>query len=105
MKRSIVLLGLLAMASGSFPARAADAEVVSGFEGNRGPGWKAAANVMGAVGPSRVVDFTEGGFTVHDKATGQVMPQTSRIAGNPPYLPIFFKHFRHCSTHSNGVPA
>jgi hypothetical protein len=60
------------------PARAADVEVVATFEGNKGPGWKAAANVMGAVGPSHVVDFTEGGFTVHDKATGKVRRHLSQ---------------------------
>jgi hypothetical protein len=78
MKRSIVLLGLLAMASVSVPAEAADVEVVSVFEGNKGPGWKAAANVMGAVGPNHVVDFTEGGFTVHGKATGKVRRHLSQ---------------------------
>ena len=54
------------------PSRAADVEVVSVFNGNTGPGWKAAANVMGAVGPNHIVDFTTGGCTVHDKATGAV---------------------------------
>ena len=33
---------------------------------------------MGAVGPSHVVDFTEGGFTVHDKATGKVLRHLSQ---------------------------
>ena len=78
MKRTIALLGLLAAAGASVPARAADVEVVCAFEGNRGPGWKAAANVMGAVGPRHVVDFTEGGFTVHDKATGKVRRHLSQ---------------------------
>ena len=78
MKRSIVLRGLLAVASTSVLARAADVQVVWSFEGNKGPGWKAAANVMGAVGPSHVVDFTEGGFTVHDKATGKVLRHFSQ---------------------------
>jgi hypothetical protein len=80
MKRSIVFLGLLAVAGASVPARAADVEVVSSFEGNKGPGWKAAANVMGAVGPRHVVDFTVGGFTVHDKATGKVLRHLSQRA-------------------------
>ncbi len=78
MQRSLVLLGLLTMATGSVPAGAADVRVVSSFEGNKGPGWKAAANVMGAVGPSHVVDFTVGGFTVHDKATGKVRRHLSQ---------------------------
>src|SRR6516225_6368332 len=56
----------------STAARAAVVEVVAAFEGNRGPGWKAAANVIGAVGPNHIVDFTVAGFTVHDKATGKV---------------------------------
>lgn len=86
MKRSIVLLGLLVglltgllvVAGASVPVRAAEVEVVSSFEGNRGPGWKAAANVMGAVGARHVVDFTEGGFTVHDKGTGKVLKHLSQ---------------------------
>lgn len=56
MKRSVVFLGLLTVAGVSAPARTADVEVVSTFEGNKGPGWKASANLMGAVGPSHVVD-------------------------------------------------
>jgi hypothetical protein len=39
-------------------ARAAVVEVVVAFEGNRGPGWKPAANEHGAVGPNHIVDFT-----------------------------------------------
>src|SRR5262245_23126253 len=50
-----------------------DVEVISMFEGNRGPGFKPAANVMGGVGPKHVVDFTVSGCTVHDKATGAVL--------------------------------
>ncbi|HKA06654.1 MAG TPA: hypothetical protein VKD71_05305, partial [Gemmataceae bacterium] len=50
-----------------------DVEVIASFEGNKGPGFKAAANVMGGVGPKHVVDFTISGFTVHDKATGKVI--------------------------------
>ncbi len=56
MKRSIVLLGLLAVTGASVPTRAADLEVVATFEGNRGPGWKSAANVMGAVGPGHILE-------------------------------------------------
>jgi len=77
-KRSIVLLGLLVFARATVPACAAETQVVSTFEGNKGPGWKAAANVMGAVGPRHVVDFTMGGFTVHDKATGKVLRHLSQ---------------------------
>src|SRR5262249_46806160 len=80
MKRSIVFLGLLAVAGASVPAGAADVEVVASFEGNKGPGWKAAANVMGAVGPRHVVDFSVAGFTVHDKATGKVLRHLSQRA-------------------------
>src|SRR5262249_11993512 len=57
----------------STAGRAAIVEVVATFEGNKGPGFKAAANVMGAVGPNHIVDFTVAGFTVHDKATGKVL--------------------------------
>jgi len=73
MAQSFALLGLLAIAATPISARAGDVEVVSTFEGNKGPGWKASANVMGAVGPNHVVDFTMGGFTIHDKATGKVL--------------------------------
>ena len=78
MKRSIVLLGLMAVSGATLPACAADVQVVSTFEGNRGPGWKASANVMGAVGPRHVVDFTVGGLTVHDKATGKTLRHLSQ---------------------------
>jgi hypothetical protein len=79
MRGPSMLLGLLAMTGVPVPARAAAVlEVVCAFEGNKGPGWKAAANVMGAVGPRHVVDFTEGGFTVHDKTTGEVRRHLSQ---------------------------
>ncbi len=45
----------------------AEIDVVAVIEGDRGPGFKAAANVMGAVGPKHVVDFTIVGFTVRIK--------------------------------------
>lgn len=78
MKRFVSVFFFLAVAAVSLPARAADVEVFLTFEGNRGPGWKAAANVMGAVGPRHVVDFTVAGFTVHDKATGRVLRHLSQ---------------------------
>lgn len=65
---------VLALAASASPLSArADIEVVSVIEGDRGPGFKAAANVMGAVGPMHIVDFTIAGFTIHDKATGEVL--------------------------------
>jgi hypothetical protein len=73
MKLPIVLFGLFAAAGSWNLALGADVEIVSHIEGNRGPGWKSAANVMGSVGPKHVVDFTIAGFTVHDKATGKVL--------------------------------
>ena len=73
MKLSIVLLGILAAVAALDTATGADVEVITRFEGNKGPGWKSAANVMGGVGPKHVVDFTIAGFTVHDKATGKVL--------------------------------
>ena len=79
MRHPFVSLCLLAMANVPAPARAAAVlKVVSSFERNKGPGWKAAANVMGAVGPDHIVDFTEGGSTVHDKATGKVLLHLSQ---------------------------
>jgi streptogramin lyase len=76
--RNLVILSLLGVAGGSIAVRAAVVEVVAAFEGNRGPGWKAAANVHGAVGPNHIVDFTVAGFTVHDKATGKVLRHLSQ---------------------------
>src|SRR6516165_1522614 len=80
MMRNLVILILVGVVGEPIAARAADVEVVAAFEGNKGPGWKAAANVMGAVGPKHVVDFTVGGFTVHDKATGKVLRHLSQRA-------------------------
>src|SRR6516225_5613314 len=73
MMRNLVFLFLVGVLGESIAARAADVEVVAAFEGNKGPGFKAAANVMGAVGPNHIVDFTVAGFTVHDKSTGKVL--------------------------------
>src|SRR5262245_872065 len=73
MKLPFALLGLLAAAGSCNSARVADVEVITTFEGNKGPGWKPAANVMGGVGKQHVVDFTIAGFTVHEKATGKVL--------------------------------
>src|SRR5262245_37319001 len=78
MMRNLVILILVGVVGESIAARAADVEVVAAVEGNRGPGWKAAANVMGAVGPNHIVDFTVAGFTVHDKATGKVLRHLSQ---------------------------
>ena len=63
---SLLIAETLALAAG-------EVEVVRTFEGDRGPGFKPAANVMGGVGPNHVVDFTISGFAVHDKATGAVL--------------------------------
>src|SRR5262245_9672448 len=60
-------------------ARGSDLDVVSFIEGDRGPGFKAAANVMGAVGPRHVVDFTITGFTVRDKPTGKALRHQSQL--------------------------
>lgn len=72
-------VALLATSPGAAPAQRAGIEVVSTFEGDRGPGFKAAANVMGAVGPKHVVDFTIAGFTVRDKATGKPLQHRSQL--------------------------
>src|SRR6516225_9519056 len=73
MMRNLAILVLVGVVGESIAARAADVQVVAAFEGNKGPGFKAAANVQGAVGPNHIVDFTVAGFTVHDKATGKVL--------------------------------
>src|SRR5262245_59908491 len=73
-KSLMTLVFLLSMTvAGNFVLADDDVEVISTFEGNKGPGFKPAANVMGGVGPKHVVDFTISGFTVHDKATGAVL--------------------------------
>ena len=59
MMRNLVILILVGVLGESIAARAAVVEVVAAFEGNRGPGFKAAANVQGAVGPHHIVDFTD----------------------------------------------
>src|SRR5262245_23115839 len=67
-KSSMTLVALVSITmAGTFVLAEDDVEVISKFEGNKGPGFKPAANVMGAVGPKHVVDFTISGFTVHDK--------------------------------------
>src|SRR5262249_39693858 len=74
MKTPMKLLVLVSMiVTGNLVLANDDVEVIATFEGNRGPGFKPAANVMGGVGPKHVVDFTISGFTVHDKATGAVL--------------------------------
>jgi hypothetical protein len=73
MHRLVLLLVFLSAIGSSNLALPADIEIVSAFDGDKGPGFKAAANVMGGVGPKHVVDFTISGFTVHDKATGKVL--------------------------------
>jgi hypothetical protein len=78
MMRTLIVLILFGVVGESTTAGAVVVEIVAAFEGNRGPGWKAAANVHGAVGPKHIVDFTEGGFTVHDKATGKVLRHLSQ---------------------------
>jgi hypothetical protein len=79
MLRSFITPLAMVLAAHSGPARGADIEVVSVIEGDRGPGFKPAANVMGAVGPKHVVDFTIAGFTVRDKATGKSLRQQSQL--------------------------
>lgn len=46
--------------------RAEEINVISAFEGNRGPGWKDSIDVAGAVGPKHVVGFDVAGFVGHD---------------------------------------
>ncbi len=54
-KRSIMLLGLQAVGHATVPPGAAETQVVSTFEGNRGPAWEADADVTGMVGPGHIV--------------------------------------------------
>ena len=71
MKRQVIVLSLLVMAGQAVPAFEAEVTVVTAYSGNKGPGWKSSIDVAGAVGPRHVVDFDEGGFVVHEKATGK----------------------------------
>jgi len=64
---------------GSCVYAADDVEVRFAFDGDKGPGFKAVANVMGAVGPKHVVDFTIVGFTVRDKTTGKPLLHESQL--------------------------
>jgi hypothetical protein len=78
MKWQVMVLSLLmTMVSQTAPAPGADVTIVSAFPGNKGPGWKETIDVAGAVGPKHVVDFDEGGFVVHDKATGKELQRYS----------------------------
>ncbi len=57
----------------------AGVEVVTVVEGDKGPGFKPAANVMGAVGPKHVVEFTIAGFAVRDRATGKTVRHQTQL--------------------------
>lgn len=69
--------GACLAAGGAAPAPAGGIVIVSTFEGNRGPGWKATADISGAVGPNHAVSFDAGGFTAYDKATGKALQHLS----------------------------
>lgn len=70
----ITLVTVVGASVGQFTCAAEGSiDIVSVIEGDRGPGFKAAANVMGAVGPQHTVDFTIVGFTVRDKVTGKIL--------------------------------
>src|SRR5262249_1275313 len=74
MKTPMKLLVLVSMiVTGNLVLANDDVEVIATIEGNKGPGFRPAANVMGGVGPKHVVDFTISGFTVHDKGNGAVL--------------------------------
>lgn len=77
---SLALMALIGLTVSAWNcAVGADIDVVSVIEGDKGPGFKPAANVMGAVGSQHVVDFTIAGFTVHDKATGKTLRHQSQL--------------------------
>ncbi len=59
------------------PAFAAAVTIVTAYPANKGPGWKQTIDVAGAVGPKHAVDFDEGGFVVHEKATGRELQRFS----------------------------
>ena len=77
MKRQVIVLGLLVLVGQAVPALGAEVTVVTTYPANKGPGWKETIDVAGAVGPKHVVDFDEGGFVVHDKATGKELQRFS----------------------------
>ncbi|AGA30174.1 hypothetical protein [Singulisphaera acidiphila] len=84
MHRLLTLFMTLVALAGSTVGRIAFAaeaniQVVSVIEGDKGPGFKPAANVMGAVGPKHLVDFTIMGFTVRDKTTGKSLRHQSQL--------------------------
>ena len=75
MKMRMIVTAGVAVAAIATSAFGADVEVVRAFDGNRGPGWKAGADLAGAVGPKHVAALTEGGYMVQEKATGKVVSQ------------------------------
>lgn len=84
MHRLLTLFMILVTLAGATVERVtcaaeANVQVVSVIEGDKGPGFKPAANVMGAVGPKHIVDFTIMGFTVRDKTTGKPLRQQSQL--------------------------
>jgi hypothetical protein len=77
MKWQMIVLSLMLMIEQTAPICRANVIVVKAYPGNKGPGWKTSIDVAGAVGPKHVVDFDEGGFVVHDKATGKTVQRFS----------------------------
>src|SRR6516164_5652878 len=71
MKALIVLL----MLGIALTALAGNGRILQNFPGASGPGYKPCPDTTGAVGPKHVVDFEDGWFMVHDKATGGVVIQ------------------------------
>ncbi len=77
MKQQVIILSVLVMAGQSVAAFGAEVTVVKAYPANKGPGWKSSIDVAGAIGPQHVVDFDDGGFVVHEKATGKELVRFS----------------------------
>jgi hypothetical protein len=71
----LVISGVLCAKVCVVAALAANGTILQSFPGGSGPGYKPVPDTTGAVGPNHVVDFEDGWFMVHDKATGQVVTQ------------------------------
>lgn len=58
-------------------AQTGNVSILRSFPGASGPGYKPCPDTSGAAGPKHLVDFEDGVFMVHEKATGQVVMQMS----------------------------
>ena len=73
--RAVIAFAFAGFLGLSTASAATNGTVLQSFPGGSGPGCKPCPDTTGAVGPNHVVDFEDGWFMVHDKATGKVVRQ------------------------------